>query len=444
MLQIGQKLRTEMTNEQLTVKKKLGEGGQGAVYLVESPSYGTKALKWYNADQSTEAQRKSIHELIAHGAPSGQSGSRFVWPLDLVSTNGTPQFGYLMDLIDTSRFAELGEVWNRLKPAPTMRAMCRISYKMADSYRKLHLEGFCYRDISKGNIMFDPKSGDILICDNDNIGVNQQSDSQVWGTMEYMAPEIILNKAQPSTHTDLHSLAVLLFQLWVWHHPMHGLMEYNVRSWDLPAKRKIYGEEPVFIFDPNNRSNALPNDPEYATPSRRWNCLPKSLQDKFIQAFTVGLTNPDKRVTEGEWRNLFVEMEDCIVPCPHDAAENFWHEHQNGLSCWYCHKSISVPPRLLVKSSTGQKYIVLNRDTQIKAKHINPFVSDQEAEETVAELAQNPNNPSVWGLRNLTTASWQCKVEGEGMKEVPPQRAIPLSSGLQIEFGRAIGVIVTQ
>lgn len=443
MLQIGQKLKTEMIAEEITIRKKLGEGGQGSVYLVESPSYGMKAMKWYNPDQSTEAQRRSINSLIQHGAPSGESGSRFVWPLDLVSWSRSSQFGYLMDLIDTSRFAELGEVWNRLKPAPTMRAMCRISHKMADSYRKLHLEGFCYRDISKGNMMFDPKTGEVLICDNDNIGVNQQSDSQVWGTMEYMAPEIVLGKAQPSTHTDLHSLAVLLFQLWVWHHPMHGLMEYNVRSWDLPAKRKIYGEDPVFIFDPNNRSNELPNDPEYTTPSRRWRCLPKPLQDKFIQAFTIGLRDPNKRVTEGEWRNLFVEMEDCIVPCPHDSAENFWHEGAAELSCWYCHKQLAVPPRLLVKSSTGQKPIILNRDTFIRTKHIDSFASDSHADEPAAELAQNPNNPSVWGLRNLTSTTWRTYLAGENMKEVPPQRAIPLSSGLRIEFGRATGEIVT-
>ena len=55
----------------------------------------------------------------------------------------------------------------------------------------LHLNGYCYRDISSGN-MVDPDTGDVLICDNDNVGINRQSDSQVDGTYEFMAPEVII------------------------------------------------------------------------------------------------------------------------------------------------------------------------------------------------------------------------------------------------------------
>ncbi|WP_236288573.1 protein kinase domain-containing protein [Paenibacillus allorhizoplanae] len=432
-----------MLGETLTVKKKLGEGGQGAVFLVEGLSSGMKALKWYNPEQSTEVQKSAIRTLIHHGTPSGQSGSRFVWPLDLVVADGTDQFGYIMDLIDTSRFAELGEVWNRLKPAPSMKIMCQISYNATDSYRKLHLEGFCYRDISKGNIMFDSKTGEVLICDNDNIGVNMHSDSQVWGTMEYMAPELVTGKANPSTDTDLHSLAVLLFQLWVWHHPMHGQMEYDIRSWDLPAKRKIYGEDPVFIFDPHDKRNGLPNDPDYATARKRWACMPKPLQEKFIHVFSVGLKDPKRRVTEGEWRSVFQELEDCIVTCPHDSAENFWYEGLSSMNCWYCGREITEPPRLLLKGASGRSFIVLTPGSVLKKRHIDPFADLRTAEEPAGQLAQNPNNPSVWGLRNLTTASWQATVVNEGVKEVPPQRAIPLSVGLRITFGHCEGELLT-
>ena len=226
---------------QYIVKKKLGEGGQGAVFLVEGP-HGSHALKWYVAHQATDAQRAAIRYLVANGPPRGPASQRFIWPQDLVTAAGTPQFGYLMPLIDTSRFAELGQVWARRKPAPGLDVLCEISYQTSNSYRALHLSGHCYRDISQGNLMFDPIAGDVLICDNDNVGINRQSNCQVWGTMQYMAPELVRGEADhPSTETDLHSLAVLLFQLWVWHHPLHGTMEYDVRCWDDPARKKIYG-----------------------------------------------------------------------------------------------------------------------------------------------------------------------------------------------------------
>lgn len=287
-LSSGETLLCESTKDTLTVRKLLGEGGQGAVYLVDG-RHGQKAVKWYHPDQATKEQRKSI-AWLANRTPL----PNFVWPLDVVSVAGDQTqagkqpFGYLMDLIDRSRFAEGSEVWAGLKPEPTFRVLIEICRKAAESYRDLHREGLCYRDISFGNLQFDPRTGDVLICDNDNVGVNNQGVSQIAGTWEFMAPEVILRKANPSSDTDLHSLGVLYFYLWTWHHPLHGMLEYNVRSWDDPAKEAIYGKNPVFIFDQSNTTNALPSDPDYKTPVRRWKLCPEPLRNLFTRAFTEG------------------------------------------------------------------------------------------------------------------------------------------------------------
>ena len=221
-------LYSETLQLTLQVENKLGEGGQGEVWRVTNGDHAY-ALKWYHADRATPEQQDSIRYLVRQGSPQGAAGKRFIWPLDLVKAAEGTQFGYLMPLIDTRRFAELEEVQARLKPSPGLPALCEISYQMANSYRALHLSGHCYRDISAGNLMFDPKTGEVLICDNDNVGVNRQSKFQIWGTMEYMAPEVVRGDAAPSTDTDLHSLAVLLFNLWGWHHPFHGELEYQIK-----------------------------------------------------------------------------------------------------------------------------------------------------------------------------------------------------------------------
>ena len=70
-------------------------------------------VKWYNAEQATDAQRQAIRQLVKDGPPTGLAGKRFVWPLDVVTAPQSRQFGYLMSVIDTQRFAELGEVWSR-------------------------------------------------------------------------------------------------------------------------------------------------------------------------------------------------------------------------------------------------------------------------------------------------------------------------------------------
>ena len=441
-LEIGRKVETEILHDTLSVARHLGEGGQGAVYLVEDGRQRF-ALKWYNVEQSTSDQRDAIRQLVRIGAPPGPAGNRFVWPMDLVTSVGERQFGYLMPLIDTSRYAELGQVWARLKPAPGLDTLCEIGYQTANSYRALHIRGLCYRDISAGNLMFDPKTGDVLICDNDNVGVNRQSKSQVWGTMEFMAPELVRGDADPSTETDLHSLAVLLFYLWVWHHPMHGEIEYGFRSWDIPAKRRVYGENPVFIFDPDNVNNRLPKDPDYSGAARRWTYCPPSLQALFTRAFTVGLRDPAARVTEGEWQRGFLELKDNVISCPACSARNLWDAGMQSILCWHCKQPIRIPPALKLSHVRGTSWLLLTPDTVLRRRHIEPTAESGNADEIWGVVVQHPSDPTIWGLRNQTRAPWTATYANGEVNEIVPQRAAPIGDGLRLKIDGTTATVVT-
>lgn len=430
-LAAGQTVRAELSGAELRVIRKLGEGTQGEVYLVQGPQ-GARAVKWYKPEQATPDQNAAILYLVRTGPPFGAAGRRFVWPLDLVTREGSDQYGYLMTLIDTRRFAELGEVWAHLKPVPNFSALCEISYQLANSYRALHLSGHCYRDISAGNLMFDPVSGDILICDNDNVGVNRQSKSQVWGTMEYMAPEIIRASADPSTQTDLHSLAVLLFYLWVWHHPFHGEMEYRFHCWDIPAKKKVYGETPVFVFDPDNHENRLPPDPDYAIARERWEYCPAPLKETFIRAFTDGLRDPGRRVTEGEWQNLFATIKDRLVSCPRCRAENFLADDGTPVTCWHCHAPVPLPPLLVIRRPSGEVLLALSAGTTIRRRHISLAPANDDGSEIVGTVVLHPTIRGAAGIRNNTRTPWSAAFPDGKEGAVPPGRAVPLNPGTTI------------
>lgn len=433
-LEIGQKIRGETSGTVFTVRKRLGEGTQGEVYLVTGGN-GEFACKWYKPSQATAEQRAAIRALVRGGPPRGTAGSRFIWPLDLVSVPNSPYFGYIMRVIDTGRFAVLGEVQAGLKPAPSYRALCRISYQLANSYRALHLNGYCYRDISDGNLMFDPVQGEVLICDNDNVGVNRQSVSQVWGTMEFMAPELICGKADPSIETDLHSLAILLFSLWCWHHPFHGRMEYSLRVWDIPAKRRVYGENPVFIFDPKNEANRPPPDPEYQTVVKRWNACPSSLRAMFTRAFTSGLRDPKQRVTEGEWQREFLQLEDSIVPCPRCRAENFQERGADATAgCWHCSAPLPRHPLLFIRSASGGHYVVLSDGTELLKRHITLLPPEDAEREVLGRVTRHPDDPNLWGIKNLTAAPWDATLPDGRTIAIPPQKAIPLNPGIKFRI----------
>lgn len=443
-LKIGQKVKSDMSKDNLTVVKKIGSGGQGIVYLVEKNNK-KYALKWYNLEQSTDEQKVAIRKLVTRGPPKEDGGKRFIWPIDLVTVPGSKHFGYLMPLIDTNKYATLKEIQAKLKDTPQLSQLCEISYQLANTFRELHLSGYCYRDISDNNLMFDPVSGDCLICDNDNIGVDNNSKSQILGTMEYMAPEIIRGEAPPSTNTDRHSLAVLLFNLWMWHHPFHGELEYNIRVFDIPAKKKIYGHMPIFIFDPADSRNHLPNhaDASYSKwVHKRWEKIcPKSLQDLFITAFTAGLKDSNDRIKEGQWQKLFLKLKDGAISCPNCNAENIW-EPNTTLNCWNCSTKInSNTLRLICNSkSSDMHYLMLRPNTFILMRHVNK--SKYSDKSIVGQIVKHPNKKGTWGIRNLTEESWSATSSNGNPKEVAPQKSITLTRGLKLKIDGNIVEIV--
>lgn len=417
----------ETTGMRLRIQKKLGEGGQGIVYLATA-SGKQFALKVYHADLATADQRAILRELIRQGPPE-RARSKFVWPIDIVPCPAG--FGYLMPLFDSAKFTELGQVMARRKDAPTYETLCEITFQVAASYQALHAKGYCYRDINTGNVVFDPQTGEVLICDNDNVGIDKHSKAAIQGTLEFMPPELILGQTSPSTATDKHMLAVFLFQLWMWHHPLHGQQEYSIRSWDLIAKRKIYGTEPVFVFHPGDTRNRLPA--EYATAATRWADLPRSLQELFLRAFVEGLRDPEKRVTDGEWKSLAQRLKDATLICGSCRAGVLWDVGRSVPACWHCHTRLTLPPVASFPASP-QQFVTLIPGRKLLQRHVEPHnASDPRLEAVIGEVVQNPQVPGQWGLRNLSPHAWIAVLPDGNRKEVPPQKALPLQLGTTIQ-----------
>jgi DNA-binding helix-hairpin-helix protein with protein kinase domain len=440
LLPLGKALRSG-SGKTTKIIKSLGSGGQGEVYLANWGDAGQFAVKWYYPQSATAEQREALRLLIKDAAPNGN----FLWPLDLVEDPGSGSFGYIMPVRE-ARYRGLHEyVAGRV----TVNAITRINIglELTKAYHDLHVKGLCYCDISFGNAFFDAANGDVLICDNDNVRVNRSAISGILGTPDFMAPEIVRGVAKPSNLTDLYSLGVLLFYLFHFGHPLQGKNVLKIHCWDIAARNLLFGKDPVFIFDPKDKSNAAvgldvdPTGEAGGMALKFWPMYPAAFRNTFVRAFTEGLKDPDRRVTEREWLEALSALRNAVFQCSCGSA-NFYDAEALESSaayakrCWKCGHELKLPFRLRI----GRSVVMLTADATVTSHHVgNGEAFDFST--AVAEVVKHPTNPNVWGLKNLTDKKWVATLPNGSLRDVEPGRSVPLVTETKINFGSVEGEI---
>jgi DNA-binding helix-hairpin-helix protein with protein kinase domain len=415
----------------------LGEGGQGIVYDVDLDG-GKFALKWYHNSyiQIDTGLYTRLSKAVERGAPD----NRFLWPLEIVHISDHQSFGYIMPLRDPS-FVGMRDL---IAPPPkrvdlSLAQRIKLCSHIAQSFLELHSSGFCYQDINFGNIFFNAKSAEVLICDNDNVNIDG-ADASIYGTRKFMAPEVVRREVLPSTKTDLFSMAVMFFYVVFGWHPLDGRREANIKILDAKAELLLYGAEPVFIFDTINPSNG-PVESFHDAIVYRWNSLPEALRQLFVRSFTLGLFSPGQRVLENEWQNAFAAVPSAIFNCP-----NCDYEHVAGFAestppkpelCVCCTHDLSNPPTIRI----GRQIFVVKPEQTIPLQALG--YHSAKAWESAGIIEEHPDKPGIFGLRNLMATAWKVSPPGQKQSPVPPGRTVRIIHGMQIDFGNAKGIVVT-
>ena len=420
-------LKSESSN-QYKVISLLGAGGQGEVYDIECKG-NHYALKWYFKHMATKAQKDILDNLITKGSPDAS----FLWPQDLIYRTAGEPFGYIMPL-RPKNYKSIVDMMKR-RAEPSFYMLCRAAYNLTNGYQKLHSMGYSYQDISFGNLFFDPANGDVLICDNDNVSANGIGNASVYGTPRFMAPEIVTGKAKPSRNTDLYSLAVLLFYMFMMGHPLEGKLEAEIKCMDIHAMNRLYGTHPVFIYDPNDKSNR-PVRGYQDNVIIYWDLYPAFIRELFTESFTTGLTAPNKRITEKKWLEAFANLMSGIVTCPKCKQEVFFDPEKQQMNvahvCWNCSQTVPMPVSLVV----GKSRVLLQKDAKVYAHQIT---DNYDMNTVVGTVIQNPQNPNLWGIRNDSTENWTY-IKPDGMQiPVAPGKSAAIAKNVQINFGQLIG-----
>ena len=420
--QKGQRIKT-VSGGELEVIQKLGEGGQGVVYKV---NYNGKplALKWYSGNKLNNADKfyRNIQNNIKQGTPTGA----FLWPLE-ITEYFEGSFGYLMELRppeykDFSLFL-LAKVHFANIEALINTALC-----ITNGFRELHNRGYSYQDLNDGNFFVNPKTGDVLICDNDNVAPYGEN-LGIAGKCRYMAPEVVMGQKRPDSHTDRFSLAVVLYMLLFLNHPLEGKRTMCPCLTE-ELERKFYGSDPVFVWDPANDANR-PVRGVHTNEIKLWPLYPAFVRKTFEKAFShevmVG-NDTTHRVIEKEWQEVFTTLRDLTIKCS-CGSETFIDPSQQSCRCINCGKSIERPPILKVK----KYHAALAPGKKLYACHVQ-YDSD-DFKEAKGEVISSRNNPSLLGLRNDSNNTWEAILPNGSSKGYPNGQVIKLGKGIKINFG---------
>jgi len=427
-------VRGESTGASYSVDALVGTGGQGEVYRV-SGGPQELALKWYFPESATTAQRDALERLTMQAGMD----KRFLWPLELAVAPEVKGFGYLMPLRAT-RFKSLFDLMKR-QVEPSFRTLMTIGIELAESYWQLHARGLCYCDISFGNVFIDPVTGEVLICDSDNITIDRHAGNRIIGTPRFMAPEVVLG-GPPTSDSDRFSLAVLLFYMLHLSHPLEGRSEHDIHCMDMRAMRRLFGEEPIFIFDPTNATNRpVPGFQDHA--ETYWKLYPLELRELFIRSFTVGLRDArDGRVRETEWRSALVRARDAVFYCSACASESFFDAANPDVGrCWACGEPLRAPLRLHLGRGGSDDFVALCKDSRLYPHHLASAARRYDFSVPWAEVSRHPRDHARFGLKNLSPNTWSYFREDGHPLPVSPGRSASLAEGARFDFGETVGEI---
>ncbi len=418
LLELGKTIN--INGEHLQVMAFLGAGAQGEVYEVNYRGRNM-ALKWYFEHTASPKQQKNLEYLISISSPS----PLFLWPEKLIKINGKKSFGYLMPK-RSKRYCSIVDLMKR-RAEPRFDVLIKAALEMVSSYLILHKKGLCYQDIAFGNLFFDPKTGETLICDNDNVVPEGSASQNVLGTPRFMAPEIVRGEMKPDIKTDLFSLSVLLFYIFMIHHPLEGRLESKIKCFDLPAMTKLYGTNPVFIYDPHNSSNR-PVTGLHQNAIAFWQVYPQFFKEAFIKAFTTGLKR-DGRITEEEWLKILIKLSHSIYSC-RCGAENFYDRSKlkfGNLKCWACKQVTDLPPRMKI----GDRVLILEKDKILYDYHLKAHAYIRKARRIARISYQKVDD--AWVIENLSSDVWKIHYAGQVTHLANGQR-IKLKTAIKIDF----------
>lgn len=465
----------------------LGQGGMKDVYMGRDKSY---VVAWYR-DKLDFSGRERLKEIVGsyrEGIQNREGGDYwrdlFCWPTGVVQDG--PRTGIVAPVYGSNFFFRHGSVqndvlgikgkekegkWfasasNRSKYlAPEEKGnwlnYLQIALSISRSVRRLHAAGLAHSDLSYKNVLVDPLTGKACIIDIDGLVVPGKYPPDVVGTPDFIAPEVIATqhlpktdpaRKLPSTLTDRHALAVLIYMYLFYRHPLRG---GKVHDMDATRDEELtMGSRALFVEHPSDDSNRVkpgdlkPAQLPWGDPARMpYTIAGPLLADLFRKAFIDGLHNPAARPTAADWEGALVRTIDMVQPCS-ARCEMGWYVFDNSAKprCPLCGAPYQgqLPVLNFYSSRGGSDYrpdnhrLMVWDGQSLFPWHVNRLIFPNErlAPDQRKRVGYFQKHQGDWYLVNEGMPSLH---DADARRDIPVGGHVKLSEGAKILLSREDG-----
>lgn len=300
MLSPNMTITTEQGNS-ITILEQIGSGGCADVYAISvSGSDKPKALKWFRnpEDQWNISVFENARKLSKIESPD----SRMLWIEDTVSYKN--EFGYISPLLPQGYVSLSNYLRKPTHYSHRIASICALDYIRA--MYNTHNRGLLFFTVDgEADCYIHPPTGHLLVNNCERIAYVGDPFSISYPLARFAAPELVTGETTQNIETNRFSLALILFLILFRGHPLEGKSAMQV-CMTPSISRHVYGEHPVFIFDPDDDSNS-PVRGVHVTVERLWTEAPGYLKAIFEKAFSQeALHNPNLRPKERDYAEVLL------------------------------------------------------------------------------------------------------------------------------------------
>jgi DNA-binding helix-hairpin-helix protein with protein kinase domain len=318
----------------LSLEKKLGEGGEARVFCVAA--MGMAAKIYHHLDPKYAPKLKLMLDNPPADPTSGRGHVSIAWPNDLLLDSGGNVRGYVMPLVEGMQALVnfyVPKLRRQERPLFDYHYLVTAALNVATAVRALHDRNYVIGDVNESNILLSDRALATWV-DTDSFQVFNTASGKIYrclvGKPEFTPPELHgMNFAgvDRTREHDCFGLSVILFQLLMeGTHPFDGV-------YSRPGEPPSVDERIAAGHFPYGDGGMGPFRPKPIAPP--FGMLDPALQRLFLQCFLEGHARPRARPDAAAWRGTLAQAAQNLRTCP----VNDRHRHWGHVTCPWCERA---------------------------------------------------------------------------------------------------------